>query len=141
MGPAKLGGLLAERGSDAVVVGIGLNVSATAAELPGPDATSLLLEGSSRLDRDELLGSLLGRFARRYAAWDVRPGAARAESDRTLRDDYRAACVTLGLEVRVSVPGRTLKGSAVDIDERGCLVVVTADGPYPVAAGDVVHVR
>src|SRR3954453_10053754 len=45
-GERKLAGLLAEVVDDAVVVGIGLNVSLRADELPVPTATSLLLEGS-----------------------------------------------------------------------------------------------
>jgi BirA family biotin operon repressor/biotin-[acetyl-CoA-carboxylase] ligase len=38
-GPAKLGGILAEAVGDAVVVGIGLNVSTEVSELPPPDPT------------------------------------------------------------------------------------------------------
>src|SRR6202451_4227852 len=38
-GPAKLGGILAEAAGDAVVVGIGLNVSTEPAELPPPGPT------------------------------------------------------------------------------------------------------
>jgi BirA family biotin operon repressor/biotin-[acetyl-CoA-carboxylase] ligase len=39
VGPAKLGGILAEAVGDAVVVGIGLNVSTEVSELPPPDPT------------------------------------------------------------------------------------------------------
>ena len=47
VGDRKLGGVLAEVvGDGAVVVGIGLNVSLRADELPVPAATSLALEGS-----------------------------------------------------------------------------------------------
>ncbi len=141
IGSRKLGGVLAERGADAVAVGLGLNVSLTAGELPDPAATSVLLEGSARLDRVELLEAVLARFAARYAAWDGPPGPGRADSDRILRSDYRAACTTLGRQVRAILPNRTLEGLATDVDGRGCLVVVTAAGPERVAAGDVVHVR
>ncbi|MFZ5851832.1 MAG: biotin--[acetyl-CoA-carboxylase] ligase, partial [Actinomycetota bacterium] len=41
----KLAGVLAERVAGAVVLGVGLNVSQAAGELPGPAATSLVLEG------------------------------------------------------------------------------------------------
>ncbi|MGO1410115.1 MAG: biotin--[acetyl-CoA-carboxylase] ligase, partial [Microbacterium sp.] len=34
-----------------------------------------------------------------------------------------------------------LLGTAEDLDADGRLVVRTTDGPVPVAAGDVVHVR
>src|SRR5690348_13575860 len=55
-GPGKVGGILAEAAGDAVVVGIGVNVSTEPAELPPPGpgalaATSLRLEGAASLDR------------------------------------------------------------------------------------------
>jgi BirA family biotin operon repressor/biotin-[acetyl-CoA-carboxylase] ligase len=43
----KLAGILAEQAGDAIVVGIGLNVSARRDELPAPQATSLLLAGAA----------------------------------------------------------------------------------------------
>jgi BirA family biotin operon repressor/biotin-[acetyl-CoA-carboxylase] ligase len=141
VGPAKLGGLLAERASGAVVVGIGLNVTSTAAELPGPDATSVALAGSTPPDRSALLVAVLGRLAQRLAAWDVPPGPGRTTADHELRAAYLAACSTLGRQVRVSMPAGTVDGLAADVDERGCLVVFTAGGPQPIAAGDVLHVR
>src|SRR5207253_11473498 len=45
-GVRKLGGILAERVGGAVVVGVGINVSMRADELPVPAATSLVLEGA-----------------------------------------------------------------------------------------------
>src|SRR5215472_4664985 len=67
-GEAKLAGILAEAVGDAVVVGIGLNVSTEPAELshllaaPGPGtlpATSLRAAGAAALDREELLLAIL----------------------------------------------------------------------------------
>jgi BirA family biotin operon repressor/biotin-[acetyl-CoA-carboxylase] ligase len=37
--------------------------------------------------------------------------------------------------------GTFLKGVATDLDSDGRLVVLTADGPHPLAAGDVTHLR
>ncbi len=55
-----------------------------------------------------------------------------------MRGDYLEACVTLGQEVRVSLPGGgEVTGEATDVDETGRLVVAGT----PVAAGDVLHVR
>src|ERR1700761_2701396 len=70
----KLAGILAEQSGDAIVVGLGLNVSATRAELPdnGPGnapATSLRLEGATRVDRTALLIALLSDLERWYQAW------------------------------------------------------------------------
>jgi BirA family transcriptional regulator, biotin operon repressor / biotin---[acetyl-CoA-carboxylase] ligase len=56
--------------------------------------------------------------------------------------EYQRLCATLGREVRVTLPGdRTVTGVASEVDRTGRLVVRSADGPVPVSAGDVIHVR
>ena len=72
----KIAGILAEVHGDAIVVGIGLNVTLTAAELPVPGATSLLLEDAACLDRERLLAAVLTGLADRYRTWAAGPGAA-----------------------------------------------------------------
>ncbi len=73
----KLAGILAQTSGEAVVLGVGLNVSTTAEELPVDTATSLALCGSSELDRTELLVAVLDRLDRRLAQWaDVGGDAA-----------------------------------------------------------------
>ena len=72
----KIAGILAEAHDDAIVVGIGLNVTLTAAELPVTGATSLLLEDAACLDRERLLAATLTGLAGRYRAWAADPGAA-----------------------------------------------------------------
>ena len=53
-----------------------------------------------------------------------------------------AACVTVGRDVRVELPGgQPLVGRATGIDDSGRLVVLGPDGETVVGAGDVVHVR
>ncbi|GAA4621801.1 biotin--[acetyl-CoA-carboxylase] ligase [Actinoallomurus vinaceus] len=137
----KLAGILAEREGDAVVLGIGLNVSLRADELPVPTATSLVLEGAPA-DRDPLLRAILRELAARYADF------CGEWVEGSLREAYRAVCATLGRQVRVELPGAApgepdgvLTGEAVDIDENGRLVVRAADGDHALSAGDVVHVR
>ena len=135
LGDRKLAGILAERvetaTGPAAVVGVGLNVSQTAAELPVETATSIGLATGVRLDRTTLLESVLTRLRQEYDAWSAGGGGR-------VRGDYREACVTLGREVRVSLPGGdALAGVAEDVDGSGRLVVAGT----PVAAGDVLHVR
>lgn len=138
VGERKLAGLLAERVGDAVVVGLGLNVTLGAAERPVPEATSLALEGAACTDRDPLLRAVLRRLAERLDAWAATGGTPATG----LRDDYRARCTTLGRLVRVAVPGgAAVEGRAVDVDDAGRLVVQTAAGTTALAAGDVVHLR
>jgi BirA family transcriptional regulator, biotin operon repressor / biotin---[acetyl-CoA-carboxylase] ligase len=139
----KCAGILAEAvpGADrAVVLGVGLNVTLAADELPRPDATSLLLAGAAHTDRDTLLRSVLRDLSDWYRRWTGVGGDVAASG---LLDGYRLHCATLGRTVRVALPGGgTLTGTAVDVDLDGRLVVAGADGePTAVAAGDVVHVR
>lgn len=138
VGEAKLAGILAERAGDAVIVGAGINVSLTRAELPVPAATSLALEGADSLDRTLVLTVVVDRLARRYAAWD----AAAGDPERSgLARDYADACLSLGRAVRVTLPtSAEITGVAERIDDDGRLVV-GGHPPTAVAAGDVVHVR
>jgi BirA family biotin operon repressor/biotin-[acetyl-CoA-carboxylase] ligase len=142
IGDAKCAGILAEVAGDAVVVGIGLNVTTRADELPpvsGP-ATSLRLAGARNTDRDPLLRALLRGLAGWYAGWREAGGDAEMCG---LLSAYRTACATLGRPVTVRLPGGDdLVGTATAIDRDGQLVVRTADGrEVSVAAGDVLHVR
>jgi len=143
--PAKLAGILAEAAGDAVVIGIGVNVSTGPGELPPPGpgalpATSLRLQGSPDLDRDRLLAGILAGLERRYRTWSQVLG----DSERSgLRAEYTGLCATLGRRVRVELPGgRLLDGLAAGVDADGRLLVsVPPAADLPVAAGDIVHLR
>ena len=100
----KIAGILAEAHGDAIVAGVGLNVTLTRAELPVPTATSLLLEDAACLDRERLLAAMLTELASRYTAWAAGPDPA------ALRAEYLRWCVTVGREVRVELPGRPAAG-------------------------------
>ncbi len=139
-GQRKAAGILAEVADPAhpaVVVGIGLNVAAAPADQAG--ATSLAAEGLD-VDRGDLLVALLGRLDERERAWR----AGRGDPDTTrLRADYRAACASLGAEVRVELPGGAVHtGIAEDVDRDGRLLLLDPAGHRrAIAAGDVVHIR
>jgi len=165
-GPAKLAGILAEAAGDAVVVGIGLNVSTEPSELPPPGpspggalpATSLRVLAATILpaagpaaagsgDRERLLTEILAAFEHWYQAWRQAGG----DPDRCgLRAEYTRLCATIGRRVRVELPGgQLLSGLAAGVDPDGRLLVrVSApagpEGPgaeVRVAAGDVAHLR
>jgi BirA family transcriptional regulator, biotin operon repressor / biotin---[acetyl-CoA-carboxylase] ligase len=167
-GPAKLGGILAEATGDAIVIGIGLNVSTEPGELPPPGptprplrapagalpATSLRVlaagDPAGSADRERLLIEILAAFEHRYQAWRQAGG----DPDRCgLRAEYTALCATIGRRVRVELPGdQLLSGLAVGVDPDGRLLVRVSgpegpegpegpDAEVPVAAGDVVHLR
>jgi BirA family transcriptional regulator, biotin operon repressor / biotin---[acetyl-CoA-carboxylase] ligase len=136
----KAGGILAERAGDGVVVGMGLNVSLRADELPVPTAGSLALAGAVSTDRETLLRGVLRSLAHWYGRWREADGDAMESG---LQEAYAAGCATLGRTVRAQLPGdRTLVGEAVAIDGDGRLVLSTQDGlQEPVSAGDIVHLR
>ncbi len=135
----KVAGILVERvetpTGPVAVLGLGLNVSQTRAELPVDTAGSLALAGHG-VDRSVLLLAIVERLWAGYQAW-------RAEGDDALRADYATRCVTAaGQPVRVDLPdGSVLTGTGVGIGAGGALVVETASGLVEVGAGDVVHVR
>jgi len=136
VGERKLAGILAEAHGDAVVVGVGLNVTLSQDELPVPTATSLFIEDAKSADRAELLAAILTGLARRYQDWRAGP------DDAGLRQDYLRWCATIGREVRVELPGgAVLTGTAEDVDDAGRLVVRAPGSLVAVGAGDVVHVR
>ncbi|MEU3503488.1 biotin--[acetyl-CoA-carboxylase] ligase [Streptomyces hundungensis] len=137
----KAGGILAERaGADGVVVGIGLNVTLRADELPVPGAGSLALAGAVSTDRDTLLRAVLRSIEEWYASWRTASGDPAACG---LHEAYAAACATLGRTVRAELPGdRSVEGEAVAVDGDGRLVLATGEGVQrPVGAGDIVHLR
>jgi len=137
----KLAGILTEQAGDAVVVGIGLNVSETESELPPGPATSLWLAGAAGPDRQSILVALLSELEHWYLRWSggPRPGDAEACG---LRASYLRSCATIGRDVRVEMPGgKVLTGRASDVDEVGRLLVAADDGVHAISAGDVVHVR
>jgi len=154
-GPAKLAGILAEAAGDAVVIGIGLNVSTEPAELPPPGpgalpATSLrILTAADRatsteagtVAREPLLIEILAAFERWYLPWRQAGGDPERSG---LRAEYTRLCGTIGQQVRVERPGaQLLSGLAVGVDPDGRLLVrpSSVSSELAVAAGDVVHLR
>jgi BirA family transcriptional regulator, biotin operon repressor / biotin---[acetyl-CoA-carboxylase] ligase len=144
-GDAKLCGILAESAGDAVVVGVGLNVSTEPAELPGPGpgtlpATSLRVAGAANPSREQLLLAILAAVQRWYRAWQQRQGDPDSSG---LRAAYTERSATIGRLVRAGLPGgKTLSGPAVGVDRDGRLQVrVSSGAEVAVAAGDVVHLR
>jgi BirA family biotin operon repressor/biotin-[acetyl-CoA-carboxylase] ligase len=142
IGDRKIAGILVERietpDGPAAVVGVGLNVSLTVDELPVPTGTSLAIASGAEPDRTGLLVTMLRSLQEAYDAWQAGGEVASAH----LRASYAAACVTIGREVRVELPGGgLLTGRATGVDPGGRLVVSGPDGEAVVGAGDVVHVR
>lgn len=139
VGDGKLGGILAEVAAPApvIVIGLGLNVTLTAQEAPDARAISLLMLGSTMLDRSALLGGILAELSARIDRWRSAGG-----TDPGLIADYRARSVTLGTRVRALLPGgREIVGTATDLDKLGQLHINTGAQTVAVSAGDITHLR
>jgi BirA family biotin operon repressor/biotin-[acetyl-CoA-carboxylase] ligase len=144
LGERKLCGILAERVESAsgptCVIGMGINVSLSAADLPVPTATSLALAaeqaGRPVPTRTAVILEVLSELAVIVPRWLSSP------NDDAVAAAYRARCATLGRRVQVLVsPSRTVHGVVTDIDTDGRLVVQTSAGREIFGAGDVMHLR
>lgn len=146
----KIAGILAQLGpmgdgAVPVILGTGLNVTLTEAELPVPTATSVALEQPLSTDRTLLLKSYLSHFALLYRGFCNADGdpAAGIAGGPSLHKRIESAMVTLGKQVRAQLPGdHEIIGRASRLDEYGSLLVVDKDArEHVVTAGDVVHLR
>jgi len=135
----KLAGILAQTTGDAVVIGIGLNVTTTADELPVETASSMQLSGAPSLDRTKILIDMARNLDHRMAQWEDVNGDAAACG---LAADYASACATLGQAVRIAtLAGDDITGHAVQIAADGRLLVDVDGELIAVGAGDVQHLR
>jgi len=135
----KLAGILAEVAAPAaaVVIGIGLNVSLRADELPDPGATSLAMLGARPIDRRDVIVAVLDGLERRIDGLRGAQGA-----DAALIAEYTAHSLTIGARVRATMPGdREIVGDAKNVDEQGRLCIDTGTETVVVSAGDIVHLR
>jgi BirA family biotin operon repressor/biotin-[acetyl-CoA-carboxylase] ligase len=143
---AKVAGILAELlpGGDAVVIGVGVNLTIERAELPTETSTSLLLNGVD-LAGDELADAVLSVFLRELKSLYRGFLDHGADPDTSgVRAALLEHCSTIGQRVKVQLPGdTTLLGAAIDVDRDGRLMVrdTTNDVVQAVAAGDVTHLR
>jgi len=140
----KVGGILAQLvptpDGVALVVGIGINVSQRADEVPVESASSLALAGAQHIDRESVFVALVGALA------DIADRFREADGDAVaagLADEVAGVCRTIGTRVRVELPGDAeLVGLAAGIEDDGSLRVVDDAGKtHRVLAGDVHHVR
>jgi BirA family biotin operon repressor/biotin-[acetyl-CoA-carboxylase] ligase len=141
-GGRKLAGILTELSAEPdqvhwVVLGIGVNLNATADDFPEDlreIATSLAIERGQPVPRALFTAALLSSLEQ----WlDVHA----AEGFAPIRAAWRERSVTLGHEVSVDGDGGPISGIAEDIDEAGALLVRGPSGLARVVAGDVRLVR
>ncbi|MEP2102257.1 MAG: biotin--[acetyl-CoA-carboxylase] ligase [Parasphingorhabdus sp.] len=128
----KICGILLERAGDAVVVGIGVNVS-VAPELDGRIVTSLHNEGSDpALAPGSLLESLAGYFAETLVEW-------RQSGLTSILDAWQKRAHPLGTRLSTSdANGQPLEGEYAGLSSDGALRLRKHDGTLiDIHAGDV----
>ncbi|MGZ5352748.1 MAG: biotin--[acetyl-CoA-carboxylase] ligase [Actinomycetota bacterium] len=119
--------LVAEGRLEHVVLGVGVNLGAPPASMPGAGAVDA--------GDEELLTAFLGEFAGRYDP------AARGFPAAVV-GEYRPRCATLGTRVRAtSTDGEVVEGEAVGLGEEGQLLVRVADHTVEVGFGRVEHLE
>jgi len=131
-GGAKIAGILLESEGDpqdpTLIIGIGINVADAPGGLPYP-ATSLAAEGGET-DLETLFKALRGNFERLWTDFQ-------ADGFGPIRARWQAAGPAIGTALEARLANKTLAGTFGGLDESGALLLVTAEGPIAIHAGDV----
>lgn len=142
LGGRKVAGILTELSADVervqfVVVGLGVNLNATADDFPAEladVATSLKLARGTEVPRALFTAALLTRLEQWLDTWAEQGFAP-------VRAAWKKLSTILGHEVLVRSEQKELRGIAEDIDEGGALLLRVGDTVERVLAGDVEQVR
>ncbi len=138
-GQRKAAGILLELGAELdhirhVVLGIGIDVNLTPADLPPdvrPVSTSLREQKGEWIDRANLATTLIYELDAAYARF-------RAGDFHELGDEWMRRCVTLGRRVTLHVGDRKISGHAEALDDEGALLLRTEHGRLErIVGGDV----
>lgn len=130
VGSRKLAGILCEMDADGrrlrhVVVGVGLNVNLTRADLPAElseRATSLRLEAGQAQSRPRLLAAFLNAFEPALDDW------LRADDLGPFLEELDGLSMLRGRRLRIESGERVLEGTAAGLAADGRLRLRTADG-------------
>lgn len=116
---------------DFLIVGIGINVNSKIKDLP--DVATSIKEGTGKaVDRVLLVKSILSELENDYEIFQKKGFGA-------LRDECKKFSLVLNKSVKITVHHKVTTGTAVDIDEKGALIVEDDRGKAQrVFSGDVV---
>lgn len=140
-GGKKIAGILAEISTELdsinyMVVGLGLNVNVPLGAFPEElrgTATSVLIETGREFSRTQLLKAILRDFERRY-------GAARRDGFQSALKRWRELSDVIGKNIRVETAGETVKGTVVELDRDGALVLRDSRGAVRrFLSGDIIR--
>ncbi len=138
VGPrGKVGGILIDLGSEArdmctAIIGIGLNVDMPARlrEAIGQPVSDLNELAGRRLSRNALAGAVIQRLVQALPRFE-------AEGLAPFRGPFAERDASRDRPVSVEVAGQVSTGHARGIDERGALLLETADGMARIQTGEV----
>ena len=120
IGDKKISGVLIECFKDYCVVGIGVNINVS----PLETATSIKDETGKNISKDAVLNSILKNFE--------------SYRKKKVTDEYKKLSSTIGKKVKIKTVNKVIDGKAVDVDERGRLVLESGER---IVSGDVIHLR
>lgn len=142
IGGKKVAGILTELSADVervhfIVLGIGVNLNADAADFP-PEiaeiATSVQVVRRTPVHRALFVAALLAQLETWVDTWTD-------EGFEPVRAAWKQLSSTLGQEVLVRADNRELRGVAEDIDASGALLLRVGDKLERVLSGDVEQLR
>ncbi len=135
----KLAGILTELRAESdqvkfVVIGIGLNVNASAHQLT-EGASSLRIAAGKSFNRTEIFQAILRSLEQGYAK------LLRHEFAQII-EEWKKRSATLKKRVRITDPSGIIEGEAIDLDEDGALLIRRDNGlVIKKTAGDVFLLR
>ncbi len=135
IGRRKTCGILLEgeslpNGDHALVIGIGVNITAKPDGAPYP--VTRLADHGAAISPDELFARLFAAMAEVLAVWDRGRGVAQIAAL------WRRSACGIGEKINVNLPDRTISGHFAGIDDNGMLILDRGlDGRMAIAAGDV----
>jgi BirA family transcriptional regulator, biotin operon repressor / biotin---[acetyl-CoA-carboxylase] ligase len=126
IGGKKVCGILIEASGEVAVIGIGVNVNGSLAQLPelAARATTLEDEAGQPLSRELLAAAILLTLAEHYDVMRSQGDAGRE----AVRLAWRERLITLGAEAHVDQGQTQVTGWAEDVAEDGALIVRRDDG-------------
>ncbi len=141
VGNKKVCGILTEMDAkdgkvEQIVIGIGINVNNPLEGMPEDvqcKATNIMDILGTIVHRPSLVLSILKEI--KVLTKYTRSAEGRA----MLLQKWKEMSSTLGTEVAVESTGSTITGKALDLDEKGALIVETENGPKTVLSGDCIH--
>jgi len=128
--------ITADKG-DFAILGIGVNVNQTKFPEEIQDyATSLRLSTGKTYNRTALVQDILRSLETDYVELN------RRKDFKSVTDRWRKRCEMFGKEITVIQAGKTITGKAIDIDERGFLLLeVENSNIIKLSSGDVTVVK